>query len=270
MEFTDALTEKIFQHFQVKAHRSYPLLLTKPQIRKELEALENDPHASYIQDNAEGDIRGICGYVVDPSSKYLQTTLFVSLDRNPTFIADALDHLIAHYPDLAIHVGVEADNQLVIDGLQARHFRVDDDAYSTTIAPMTADVRSHPHVASVTLSQWQAYRDIHDRAFSDGYWTHEKIEQHFDDWRIFGIRDGAHIRAYLIMKSPPDHPASEIFGIYGKDLHDRICLIEHAVAASREKKILYYFTDDVEEVDACRALGFDVRGHYLDWVLEPV
>lgn len=269
MELIETLTPKLVRHFKDKQNRSYPLLLTKEQIGRELNHLVKGEQTGNFLDERDGDITGFLGYAVDPEGKYIQTQIVASFNRDVSFILQSLDRLIDRYPDYTLDVGVEADNELVVDAVKQKSFSLLDDTYAMSVHPRRGLGRIHPEIVQVTAAAWEDYRDLHERAFQDYYWTHAKIGKDFANWIVYSMKDGKQILAYTFIGCNPTTRAAEIMGIYGYALNDRIVLIEHAVGILREMKILYYFTEDPDEMKSCQKLGFELHGHYQLWTRAP-
>lgn len=265
MDNLDLLAEKIFLHFKEKKNRSYPLLLEKEEIKKELEMLKNNPNSFYLLDEADGEIQGICSYFIIEKEKYLQTTIFASLNHKKQFISDALNHLIDKYQEYTINVGVEAENILLINELMDKGFMIIDDLYSATVKPDILAGELYSDVESVDLSRWSDFKEVHQRCFAQGYWTFDRIKINFDIRKIYCIKKNSSIKAYIFVKSSPCDETCEIFGIYGDSIDDRLKLIEHSLASLKEKVLMYYFIEDYDEMEACKKLGFDIHGHYQAW-----
>lgn len=268
MDKCDLLVERIFLHFKDIENRSYPLLLKKEEIKKTLEKLNNDLDSFYLLDKEDDDVKGICGYYTIEKEKYLQTELFVSFNYNKKFINQVLNYLIEKYPDYTIDVGVEAENVFLIDELRDKGFSIIDDLYSATIKPYLLNTKEYPDVEEIDLDQWDNFAEIHKQSFGDGYWNFDRIKDNFDIWKIYSIKENNRIKAYIFVKSSFDDESCEIFGIYGKNVDERLRLVQHALASLRNKKLMYYFIEDEKEQEACKELGFEIHGHYQAWAYK--
>lgn len=265
MDKWDLLVEKIFLHFKDIKNRSYPLLLKKEEIKRSLEKLKNDSDSFYILDEEDDNILGICGYYVIEKEKYLQTELFVSLNNNKEFIYKVLNYLIETYPNYTIDIGVEAENIFLIDELKDKGFSVIDDLYSATIKLNVSNNKEYSDIEEIDLTQWENFKEIHQRYFGKGYWDFCRIKDNFSAWKIYCLKEEQQIKAYTFIKSSPNYETCEIFGIYGDDIDDRIKLIEHSLATIKDKKLMYYFIEDYDEMEACKKIGFVIHGHYQAW-----
>lgn len=265
MDEVDVLAEKIYLHFKEAHNRSYPLLTEKEKIKDVLRKLKSDPNSFYLVDQDGAEVRGICGYYIIEDEKYLQTMLFASLNRNPTFIRQTLRYLKTTYPNYAINIGVEAENRFVIEELRKSGYRMADDLYSATLNLCDSDSRAYSEVEAIDLAQWDDFAEIHQAAFGEAYWNFDRIKNKFGIWNVFSIREGKRIKAYIFVKNAPDDESCEIFGVYGENYEDQIRLIEHAAASLKDKKRMYYFMGDEKVKEACQELGFVIHGHYQGW-----
>lgn len=265
MEKLDLLADKIYLHFKETKNRYYPLLLEKEKIKQTLEKIKNNSDSFYLLDKEDDDIQGICGYYIIEKEKYLQTEIFVSFNHNKKFINKCLNYFIKTYPGYTIDVGVEAENSFLIEELKNKGFYIVDDLYSATIKPDECTVKKYSDIELIELAQWDNFKEIHQKYFGEGYWNFYRIKENFDIWRIFSIRDEQNIRAYAYIKISPNDDTCEIFGIYGDNIDDRIMLIENSLQALSDKKLMYYFIEDYDEMKECKKLGFDIHGHYQAW-----
>lgn len=265
----DKLSEKIYIHFKEKKNRSYPLLLTKEDIKTELNQILTDENADCILDKKADEISGICAYSIDEEKKYLQTLIFADFDQNSEFILRVLDYLNENYSDFTKNIGVEAENLLLTDALKQKNFKLTDDSYSTSIKPRDYKSEKNLNFEKIDFEAWQEFKDIHDENFSDYYWTYERIKDNFNDFKIYSLIEDSVIRAYIFIRCSKVNSACEIFGIYGEDIEDRIALIEYAVEEIKDMHRLYFFTDNFEEMQACKRIGFKIHGHYQSWESGP-
>lgn len=123
-------------------------------------------------------------------------------------------------------------------------------------------------VEEIDFTKWDNFQEIHQQSFGEGYWNFERIKNNFDLWKIYAISENQRIKTYIYVKSNPNDPSCEIFGIYGDDLDERLRLIKHTLNSLQDKKRLYYFVEDEQEMEACKALGFTVHGHYQAWAYK--
>lgn len=264
----DKLTEKIFLHFKEKENRSYPLLLTTKQIKKELLKLYEDSNSNYILDRDNGEIIGFCGYYIIEKEKYLQTTIFVSFNHNDEFIIKVLNYFKTKYTDYIKMIGLEAENIFISSKLKKFGFELVDDLYSTTLELKGYIRKENSNVEKINLLQWEDYKEIHERNFGKGYWNFKRIKEDFNNWIIYSIKEKDMIKAYVFIRFSYNGFDCEIFGMYGNDINYRIALIKHLIASIEGKKLLYYFIADYDEMMACKELGFKIHGHYHAWQIK--
>lgn len=268
MNGIDKLAKKIFLHFKEKENRSYPLLLTVEQIKKELIKIYRNPNVKYILDEDGNEINGFCSYYTIDQEKYLQTTIFVSFNYNKEFVIKVLNRFKIKYPGYTYIIGIEAENNFISNALRQFGYKLVDDLYSTTIKLANNKYQENFDIKKVDLLQWKNYEKIHEKYFGEGYWNFERIKDSFDSWIIFGIKEKEHIKAYIFIKNDYSGLNCEIFGIYGNEIDIRLKLIKHAMSNLKNKKILYYFIEDYNEMLACEKMGFKIRGHYQAWRLN--
>lgn len=265
MNKPDLLAERISLHFQEIKNRSYPLLLEKEEVKEVLKKLKGQSDSFYLLDEADDEIQGICGYYIVEKEKYLQTTIFVSLNYNEKFIKKSLDYLRETYPGYTINIGVEAENVFIIDELKNNGYWIIDDLYSATIKPNLINSQTYSDIEEIDLAQWENFKEIHQQNFGQGYWNFQRIKDNFDIWKIYSIKETNGIKSYVYVKSSSKDDSCEIFGIYGENFDYRLRLIEHALVSLKDKKLMYYFIEDEKEKEACKELGFEVHGHYQAW-----
>lgn len=265
MNNLDVLVEKLFKHFKDINNRSYPLLLEKDEIKKNLLSLHTDNHSFYILDKDDDEILGICGYFIVEKEKYLQTNLFVSFNRNKEFVDRVLDYFRVKYPDYTVNIGVEATNHLVIEELKNYGYRLIDDLYSATIKPYVSKGKLFSDVKKIDLDQWDNFQDIHQKYFGAGYWNFERIKNNFNLWTIFSIINNNQIKAYIFIKNDSDNDNCEIFGVYSDNIADHMKLVEHSVASLSAKKLMFYFIEEDKVKELSKDLGFKIHGHYQAW-----
>lgn len=261
----DLLVEDIYLYFKNVSNRSYPLLLTKDKIQSSLKKLQSDNDSFYILDKENDKILGICGYYVIEREKYLQTNLIVSFNHNKNFINEVLKYFRLNYPDFTINIGVEADNNFVIEELKNQSYLLIDDLYSATINPSASRSKQFSDVKKINLDQWDNFLDIHQKYFGVGYWNFERIKNNFNLWTIFSIIKNNQIKAYIFIKSDSNDDSCEIFGVYSQNIADHMKLVEHSIAALNGKKLMYYFIEEDEIKDLSKDLGFEIHGHYQAW-----
>ena len=163
-----ALTTKLHRHFKEKEHRSYPLLLNEEQIERELNSLATGERTDWILDERDGEITGILGYAADPQAMFLQTLVLASFTCERDFIERALEQLIDRYPDYTLQVGVEAENQLVVDVVKQKNLSLADESFAMSLE-LAARGRRHSDITRVDAAAWDDYRVLHEQAFGDYY-----------------------------------------------------------------------------------------------------
>ena len=173
-----------------------------------------------------------------------------------------MNYLIESYPDYIIDVGVEDENSFLIDEL--KDFTIIDDLYSAAIKPYESTGKNYSDIEEINIEEFENFKEIHQSYFGEGYWNFERIKDNFGIWKIYFIKDKKKIKVYIFIKIISNENC-EIFDTYGENIDDCIKLIEHSLSALNDRKLMYYFIEDYDEMQVCEKLGFEIHGHYQVW-----
>jgi hypothetical protein len=117
-------------------------------------------------------------------------------------------------------------------------------------------------VMPVTMENFTAFADCHDRANPEMYWNSQRLLADFESWDIFAISSGAKITDYALLRDN-----WELYCVNASSMDGKIALASAAAkknfAAGAEDMIFWAERNNFTELGAALHLGFRREGYYI-------